>query len=154
MSEKTPAKEPLLVPGWIIAPYVYTVGALGSKFFIELRDHKKILGIKCHQCNRVYMPPRLTCSHCFSKLEDWVELSGKGTLTTYTVVHYSLPIHPVEAPFAYGIIQLDGADTGLTHLLGEVDFENIRIGMKVEPVFKEKGEGNILDIKYFRPSPS
>ena len=49
------------------------------------------------------------------------------------------------------IIQLEGADTGMTHILGEVDFENIYIGMKVEPVFKDKPEGNMLDIRYFKP---
>ena len=41
---------------------------------------------------------------------------------------------------------------GLSLYQGEVDFDKITIGMKVEPVFKEKREGNMLDIKYFRPA--
>jgi hypothetical protein len=70
---------------------------------------------------------------------------------TYTVVHHAEESQPAPVPLAYGIIQMDGADTGMTHLLGEVEFDKIRIGMRVEPVFKEERVGNMLDIKYFRP---
>ncbi|MFQ5925700.1 MAG: Zn-ribbon domain-containing OB-fold protein [Dehalococcoidia bacterium] len=154
MRQRMEAKEPIIIEGRIVVPYRYSVGGVGSKFLIALRDNKRIMAIRCRECNRVYMPPRGNCSRCFSKLEEWVELEGKGTLLTYTIINYPLPIHPVEAPFAYGVIQLDGADTGFTHLLGEVDPKEIRIGMRVEPVFREEREGNILDIKYFRPLSS
>lgn len=151
MTGKKQASEAVIVPGAIIMPYKYSVGETGSKFFVELRDNKRILGIRCPQCHCVYVPPRSTCGKCFSKLEEWVEVARKGTLLSYTVVHYSSPVHPVAPPFAYGVIQLDGADTGLLHLLGEVDLPGITIGMRVEAVFKEERQGNMLDISYFRP---
>lgn len=147
-------KEPHSIPGKMEMPYEYFVGTLASRFYIQLRDNKKIMGVKCPKCNKVLMPPRSVCIKCFSKLGEsqFVELAGKGTVVTYTVVNYAEPVHPVDAPFACAIIQLDGADTGLTHLLGEVDFDKIKAGMRVEPVFKEKREGNLLDIKYFKPA--
>ena len=74
-----------------------------------------------------------------------------SAVVTYTVNYYPLPIHPAKEPLVYGIIQLDGADTGLTHIIGEVDPSKVHIGMRVEAVFKEQREGNILDIMYFRP---
>ena len=151
MQEKITEEEHIVVDFPIVIPQRTTVGTTGSKFLMELRDNKRIMGIKCPACNLIYMPPRSTCPTCFSQLEQWVELNGKGTLITYTVVHYQEEYHPVEPPLVYGIIQLDGADTGLPHLLAEVDFENIRIGMRVEAVFKEEREGSILDIKYFKP---
>jgi len=80
-----------------------------------------------------------------------VELSDKGTLLSYTVVNYSEPYQPAAPPIIYGIIKLDGADTGFSHLLGEVDAEKLRIGMRVQAVFKDKREANIQDIKYFKP---
>jgi hypothetical protein len=72
---------------------------------------------------------------------------------TYTSVHYSFgrEYQPMDPPYLLGIIRLDGADTGLCHFLGETSFEELRVGMKVEAVFKENREGNILDIAYFRP---
>jgi uncharacterized OB-fold protein len=56
----------------------------------------------------------------------------------------------MATPIVYGVIQLDGADTGFVHMLGEVDSEQLRIGMRVQAVFKEKREASILDIKYFK----
>jgi uncharacterized OB-fold protein len=57
----------------------------------------------------------------------------------------------MKPPFAYGMMLLDGASTGLVHFLGEVDLKEIKAGMRVEAVFKEERVGDILDIKYFRP---
>jgi hypothetical protein len=154
MGQKITGKEPIITPGWIIMPYKYSVGALASKFFVELRDNKRIMGVRCSECNRVIVPPRSVCNKCFSKLHECVELDSKGTLLTYTIVHYTPSCEWLKPPFAYGVIQLDGADTGFTHVLGEVDLENIKIGMRVEAVFKDKRQGNILDIQYFRPLAS
>jgi len=78
-------------------------------------------------------------------------VSDRGTVLTYAVDHESKPIQPMATPIVYGIIQLDGADTGFVHMLGEVDPEQLRVGMKVQAVFKEERVGNILDIKYFKP---
>jgi len=67
-------------------------------------------------------------------------------------VYESQPTHITASPFVFGTIKLDGADTGIIHLLGEIDFEKIRIGMRVKAVFNEERKGDIRDIKYFRPS--
>jgi hypothetical protein len=85
-------------------------------------------------------------------MHDWVELSDTGTLLTYTVTRYAVPdIQPQQPPFALGIIKLDGASTGLVHLLGEIDLNHISVGLRVKAVFREVREGNYLDIKYFKP---
>jgi uncharacterized OB-fold protein len=85
-------------------------------------------------------------------MNEFVEVGDTGNLLTYTVVRYSVPsIQPQEPPFALGIIKLVGADTGITHLLGEVDFSDIEVGMRLKAVFRDDRQGNLLDIKYFRP---
>jgi uncharacterized OB-fold protein len=126
---------------------------VGSRFLIELRDNKKIMGTRCPTCNVVYVPARSVCRDCFGELSEWVEVSQKGTLLTYTVTYQSNPIQPVSTPIVYGIVQLDGADTGFVHMLGEVDPEKLKVGTKVKAIFKSKKErqGSILDIKYFKP---
>lgn len=151
MIQETKPKAPITISGAIIMPYRYYAGATASRFFIELRDNKRITGTRCLHCNRVYVPPRSTCSRCFNKLDERVELNGRGTLQSYTVVHYSLPVHPLGSPFIYGVILLDGADTGLVHFLAEVEPEELKIGMRLIPVFKDQRDGNILDIRYFKP---
>lgn len=131
--------------------YQKTAGALKSSALAALRDEAKIMGSRCPQCNKVYAPAKSICDDCFVDIDELVELSGKGVLTTYTVVHRPEPAQPVATPLAYGLIKLEGADTGMCHLLGEVDFDRIEIGMNVMPVFRKERKGDILDIKYFRP---
>lgn len=143
-------KEPVIHHKKIHMPYTHSVGVVSSKFLRALGDNR-ILAIKCVVCSRTYVPPQGVCPSCFANIDEWVELNGQGTLVTYTVIYYPLPTHLTEPPFALGIIKLDGADTSLVHFLGEVNLDNIKIGMKVKPVFKEKPEGNILDIRYFKP---
>jgi hypothetical protein len=151
VTEKLEGKDVWLYHGQIYIPNTYSAGAVGSRFLIELRDNKRIMGIRCPTCNRVYVPARSVCKDCFAQLNEWVEVSDKGTLLTYTVCHQPNRVQPMEPPLVYGIIQLDGADNGFVHMLGEVDPEQLRIGMRVQAVFKEKREASILDLKYFKP---
>ncbi|MDY7036672.1 MAG: Zn-ribbon domain-containing OB-fold protein [Thermodesulfobacteriota bacterium] len=132
--------------------YRSAAGRAGTRFLKSLKDDKKILGVKCKVCDEVFVPPTSTCVKCFSRLDEWVELSGLGTVHSFTVVHSQEPYQPVQIPFVYAIIRLEGADTGLTHILGEIDdLDKIEIGMQVEAVFKTERNGHILDIEYFRP---
>ena len=151
VTEKLEGMDVWIYHGQINIPNTYSAGAVGSRFLIELRDKKRIMGMRCPTCNRVYVPARSICKDCFGQLDEWVEVSSKGTVLTYAIDYEAKPIQPMAIPIVYGIIQLDGADTGFVHILGEVDPEQLRVGMRVQAVFKKEREGNILDIKYFKP---
>jgi uncharacterized OB-fold protein len=151
MTRRVEELEAFIVEGQVCIPMTYSAGAVGSRFLIEIRDNKKIMGMRCSKCNIVYVPPRSTCPACFAEIKDWVALGDEGTLVTFTVAHQSSPVLPVEPPVMYGIIQLDGAGTGFVHMLGEVKPEELKVGMKVKAVFKEERTASILDILYFKP---
>jgi uncharacterized OB-fold protein len=142
-----------VVEGRLRVPYNNWYGSFITAFFRELRDHKRLRGTRCRSCDKVHMPPRPICPKCFSRLDEWVDLPETGTLLTYTIVHstYGKYYQPMEPPYPLGIIKLDGADTGMCHLLGEVSQEDISIGMRLLAVFREERRGNILDIAYFKP---
>jgi len=57
----------------------------------------------------------------------------------------------MKPPFAYGIIDLDGADTAFTHLVLGGNLTELRPGIRVRPILKSQRQGNILDIAYFSP---
>ena len=139
------------VPGKLEVPYRYFAGEFCSKFLVSLRDQGKILGCKCPKCGKVFIPPRSNCEQCFVKITDWVEIGPKGKVASFTVVRYKEPYQPMEPPYVMALIRLQGADSDLTHLLGEVDPAQVKIGMEVEPVFSDSRKASILDIKYFKP---
>jgi uncharacterized OB-fold protein len=145
-------KDGLLVhQGVIRVPYTWGAGEVATRFYAGLRE-KRIVGVRCPACKMVLVPPKKVCHRCFGDLTDWVDVSDEGTLQTFTVVHYSEPdLHPVKAPFAYGIIKLDGADTGMTHLIGEADVKSLKAGTRLKAVFRDEPQGDYLDIAYFKP---
>ncbi len=63
-------------------------------------------------------------------------------------------MQPLDEPELPAVIPIDGSDGGFLHMLGEVKPDDVKIGMKVEAVWKPVGErtGSILDIAYFRPT--
>ncbi|MBN2168414.1 MAG: Zn-ribbon domain-containing OB-fold protein [Actinobacteria bacterium] len=122
-----------------------------GRFYTELRDNKKILGMHCKKCGSVLLPPRPYCGFCHAPLEIWVELPDKGVVDTFSIVHTPLTSELIKTPFACAMIKLDGCDVPLYHLLGEVEFKDIRAGMEVVAVWEEHRKGTLRDIKYFRP---
>lgn len=152
-SEKLEGMDVWIYHGQIYIPNTFSAGATGSRFLTTIRDKSKITGTRCKKCNRVYVPARSVCKDCFAQLKEWVEVSDKGTVLTYTIDSESKPIQPTEAPVIYGVIQLDGADTGFVHMIGGADPEQLRIGMRVQAVFKPREEriASVLDIKHFKP---
>ena len=46
---------------------------------------------------------------------------------------------------------MDGADTGMVHLIGGVEPEKVKVGMRVAPVLEKERDGHITDIKHFKP---
>jgi len=132
--------------------FSYTAGIIRSKFLTEIRDNRKIVGTKCANCNLVWVPARSICIKCFTKLTEFVDVANTGTVTTYSVINISQPFYIAKPPFILGIIQLDGANTGLVHLISEVDLDDVKIGMRVKAVFKDDRVGSIMDIKHFKPT--
>ncbi|MDO8056589.1 MAG: OB-fold domain-containing protein, partial [Candidatus Hermodarchaeota archaeon] len=85
------------------------------------------------------------------ELDDWKDMGTVGEVFTFTLLFEDLDGTPIEEPIVVAFILM--GDGGLVHQLGELDLEELYIGMPVEAVFKPKAEreGSILDIEYFRP---
>ncbi len=132
----------------------YTYGIAGERFFREIKDNARFMGTRCPTCDLVYVPPRLYCERCFAHLDEWVEVSPVGTVATFTVLYVDLDENPLSEPQIVALVELDGADGGLVHFLGEVEPDDVYTGMPVEAVFKpaEERVGAITDIRYFRPA--
>ena len=143
--------ESIVLNSRIKVPYEWQAGETASHFLVQLRDEKKIWGKKCPSCQKVIVPARKTCGFCFVETDEWVEIPDQGVVTTFTVVNRDTLVQPVKAPFAYAMIQLDGADTGMVHILAIDDPGKIKIGMRVQAVWADDRKGSLLDIRHFIP---
>jgi uncharacterized OB-fold protein len=129
----------------------YTFGLAGENFFRTIKDEGRILGTYCPDCDHTYVPATIFCERCLGKLDTWVDVGTQGEVVTFTFLNVSLDGAPLEYPELIAFVRF--ADGGLIHHLGEVELEQVEIGMIVEAVFKPKADrvGSILDIEYFKP---
>lgn len=150
--------EPVHIDMTVDVPYRFAAGAYMEKFLTELRDHGQLYGIRCPQCQRVQMPPRIVCAVCGVKNDQWVPLGPEGVLAGYTIMYLPLTDpttgKPHEPPFVYGSVRLDGSDSVVDHLIHvDPDPAQIIIGMRLRAVLRppEQRTGDLTDIVHFAP---
>lgn len=129
----------------------YTYGVAGERFFRALQEEGRILGTYCPTCDFTYVPGRIFCERCLNELDKWVDVGTKGEVHTFTLLYEDYDGSKLDQPQLVAMIRM--GDGGLLHLLGEIEPEEIFIGMQVEAVFKpqEERQGSIEDIQYFLP---
>jgi uncharacterized protein len=134
--------------------YSWASGVAVGRFLSELKNGK-LIARKCNNCNRILIPPRMFCEDCFRDTDEWIFVKDTGVVNTYSIAHVGTDAHRLSTPLFVAVINIDGASElmGFLHLLGEVEEKDIKIGMKVQAVWKppEERVGSILDIQYFKP---
>lgn len=81
--------------------------------FYDHLSQGRLMGAKCQDCGRLYVPPRPVCSDCFSQRLRWKRLKRRGKITTFSEVHVSNEEFQKIAPYVVAIVQLeDGVRLG------------------------------------------
>ena len=147
-----PAVAPLFSDWTMEFPYKHSTGETIGRFLAGLRDQRRIWGQRVPG-QGVVVPP-LGYSETYGAAGgEWVAVANTGVVTAVAVVHDAVEgLHPAPAPFAFILVRLDGADTALPHI-ATVGLDRLRIGSRVEAVWKPDGErvGSIRDIAGFQP---
>jgi len=146
MAERT---EVLRAPLVIEYPFSRTTGPVIGAFLTGLRE-QVIVGTKAKD-GRVLVPPMEYDPTTGEALTELVEVGPGGTVTTYAWVTRPSPKHPVQRPFAWALIKMDGADSALLHAVDVGETWSVSTGMRVVPRWREEREGHINDIECFVP---
>lgn len=114
---------------------------------------KRIIGIRSGA--RVIVPPLEWDPDTGVELEhDFVDVGPAGTVTSWTWVEKPSTQHPLDRPFAFALVKLDGADTGFLHAVDAGSIDAMSTGMRVAPRWKAKRRGHVTDIDAFVPGES
>jgi uncharacterized protein len=145
-----PAVEPRKSTHTIEFPYARTLGPALRPFMTGLRDGK-IVGVRSND-GRVLCPPCEWDPETGEALSlDFVEVGPGGVVETWSWVTEPTPKHPLDQPFAFALIKLDGADTALVHAVDAGAIDAMSTGMRVTPRWKSERAGRIDDIEAFVP---
>lgn len=136
--------------------FAVNLGDVHGRFFDGL-ENKEIVGNKCPDCGRVFVPPQPHCDHCFTETEGWVETDGTGVVESYVVTFFQFRNMP-KPPYVTGVIRVGDSETSFLHFVGGIDYDDpedlqdaMKRGMEVQPVWSEERSGSIQDIEYFEP---
>ena len=83
--------------------------------------------------------------------EGMVEVGPAGAVVSWTWVAEPRKQQPFEHPFAYALIQLDGADVPMLHVVDAGSAERMSTGMRVRPRWSDDPQGGILDLARLEP---
>ncbi len=141
MSDPRPATgPPVTEPSPLSAPYW------------EAARHGRLEIQRCRQCRRWNHLPQSRCPACLSRSLRFEEVSGRGTVCTFTVVHRNfVPGFDGRPPIPVGWVDLV-EQPGLRVFADFVGVrpEDVRIGLPVVVTFTERpGWGTVPS---FRPA--
>ena len=122
--------------------------AFTNHAFHQYLAEGRLMGARCESCGAVFVPPRPMCRECHGSEMEWVELSGKGKLAAFTIVHIA-PTAMIEAgygrenPYCAGVVELEEGPMISAQVLGvEVTHpEGIQLGIALELSPVQRGEG-------------
>ena len=140
--------EVLSAPHVMEFDYTRSVGPVVGAFLTGLRD-KKVLGSKDSQ-GRVVVPPPEYDAQTAAPTDPaaLVEVGQEGVVTSWSWNPSPRAGQPFDRPFAWVLVQLDGADTSFLHAL-DADRDAIRTGQRVRVRWAAETRGFIKDIECF-----
>ncbi len=130
--------------------YTRSTGPVIGAFLTGLRD-RKVLGAK-DSAGRVVVPPPEYDATTAAPIDaaSLVEVGQEGTVTSWSWNPVPRRGNPFDVPFAWALVQLDGADTSILHAL-DAPREAIATGMRVKVRWAQETVGFINDIACFEP---
>lgn len=136
-------------PTWTLEfPYRRSLGPVVGAFFTGLRDGK-VLGSRTKE-GRVLVPPLEYDPDTGESVgEGLVEVLDTGVVREWAWVTEPLRKHPLDRPFAWALVRLDGADTSILHALDAGTADAVSTDMRVRIRWRAERTGHITDIECF-----
>ena len=154
VSEVTDDREPVTVQVVPSSIEIQHTASLPETAFLRGLEEGKLLGARTGKDGKVYFPPKEADPATGLELDNFIELPDKGTVTTFAIINIPFAGQRIKPPYVAAYVLLDGADIAFLHLIQEIDATEVRMGMRVEAVWKPREEWGlgIDNIEYFKPT--
>jgi uncharacterized OB-fold protein len=139
----------LSAPVTVAFDYTRSTGPVLGRFLTGLRDGVVVGGRTSD--GKVVVPPPEFDPVTHAATEEFVGVAETGTVTSWTWVPEPVKGQPLDRPFAFALVKLDGADAPLLHALDVESPEDVRTGMRVRVRWRVERVGAITDIECFEP---
>jgi uncharacterized OB-fold protein len=141
--------QPLHAPLEISFDYTRSLGpTLGA--FVTALAGRRILGARASD-GRVHAPPFEYDPGTGEPPTEFLQVGPAGSVVSWTWTDRPLDGQPLDHPFGWALIRLDGADTAMLHAVDAGSAERMRTGMRVTPRWAATAGTGITDIACFEP---
>ena len=154
VSETIDDREPVTVQVTPSSIEIQHTASLPETAFLRALEEGKLLGARTGESGKVYFPPKEADPATGLELDNFIELPDRGTVTTFAIINIPFAGQRIKPPYVAAYVLLDGADIAFLHLIQEIDATEVRMGMRVEAVWKPREEWGlgIDNIEYFKPT--
>jgi uncharacterized protein len=139
----------LRAPMEIEFDYTRSLGPVLGQFMTALRE-RRILGARGAD-GQVHAPPFEYDPVTLRPPAELIEVGPAGTVVSWSWLPEPLAGQPLDRPFAWALIRLDGADTAMLHAVDAGSAAAMRTGMRVAARWAADRVGSIRDIACFEP---
>jgi uncharacterized OB-fold protein len=149
-----PGAEPVtMITTQVRLRYEHTVSP-GESSYLRALARGRLIAQRCPACGKVYLPPRGACPVDGVPTTTEVELPDTGIVTTFCVVNVPFRGQHVAPPYVAASVLIDGADIAFQHLILGCEPAEVRMGMRVQAVWKPREQWGTTseNIDYFRPT--
>jgi uncharacterized protein len=152
--DTTDDREPVTIQVTPSSIEIQHTASLPESAFLRGLEEGKLLGARTGKDGKVYFPPKEADPATGLELDTFVELPDRGTVTTFAIINIPFAGQRIKPPYVAAYVLLDGADIAFLHLIQEIDATEVRMGMRVEAVWKPREEWGlgIDNIEYFKPT--
>ncbi|MFC1910649.1 Zn-ribbon domain-containing OB-fold protein [Chloroflexota bacterium] len=98
--------------------------------FVKYLEMGRVMATRCKQCSASFFPPRVDCPDCINSDVEWVEITGKGKLLTYTLLQYTPAGFENDAPYTLALADFNGIHL-FGRMSGSIKAEDIQVGMEL-----------------------
>jgi uncharacterized OB-fold protein len=130
----------------------YTPHTKVAAFAEHLREGR-LVGSRCTACGVTAFPPRADCAACMSPEFEYAEVSGRGTLHTFTTIVAAPAGFEHLAPYVLGLVDLEDGGRALAWIGETVKPEEITIGMPLQVVPRMLEESEAIRVYYSLERP-
>lgn len=133
-------------------PYTRSTGPVVGRYLAGLRD-RRVFGSRLAD-GRVIVPAQEYDPWTSATLgpDALVEVADRGEVTTWSWNPVPRDGQPLDRPFAWALVRLDGADTPLLHAVDVADPTAMSVGMRVRARWADERTGSVHDIACFEPA--
>lgn len=105
--------------------------------FWEAAKRHELVMPRCKTCDQLFFYPRSECPRCLGSDLEWVGVSGRGRLHSFTIINQ--PANAAfrdDVPYVYAVVQLIEGPRMISNLV-ECDVDSISVDMPVEAIFDD-----------------